>query len=527
MAAQLSHSLSEPLPLSATASITTQNEWPKPHPIRSTLVPVPPLSPLLIPEPYRAWNQDIALRLQCPIEFVAAATIVMTATIVGAGCGIKPKRHDDWLVIPNLWGGIVGRPGMLKSPAIAEAFRPLERLEAEALVRYEQESKIYRAELDLHRAQKEALKHDIALMTKGKVASDPDQFRQRLSELQEPRPAVWRRYKTNDATIEKMSALLAENPRGVLLVRDELTALLSCWKREGLDRPFYLEAWNGSGSLTTDRIRRGTVHAENLCISIFGSIQPVRLQTYLQQAIRGNDNDGLIQRFQLLVYPDEPTCWKLVDQYPDSVARQRAFEIVRKLAHMDFLQYGALFDDGAKAPYFRFENSAQERFFQWWGKLENEALRREEHPILLEHLAKYRSLMPSLALLFHLIDVADGRNAGPVTHQTAEMAIGWCELLATHARRIYGMVTDSRTPAAVQLAEKLSSGALGRRFALRDIYRREWRLLDTKDRAEAACQELIQAHWLREVPRPRGVHNGRPNTQYEVNANIPSRTRQN
>jgi hypothetical protein len=152
MAAQLSHSPSEPLPLSATASITTQNEWPEPHPIRSTLVPIPPLSPLLIPEPYRAWNQDVALRLQCPIEFVAAATIVMTATVVGAGCGIKPKRHDDWLVIPNLWGGIVGRPGMLKSPAIAEAFRPLERLEAEALVRYEQESKIYGAELDLHRA---------------------------------------------------------------------------------------------------------------------------------------------------------------------------------------------------------------------------------------------------------------------------------------------------------------------------------------------------------------------------------------
>ena len=65
-----------------------------------------------------------------------------------------------------------------------------------------------------------------------------------------------------------------------------------------------------------------------------------------------------------MVYPDEPTCWKLVDQYPDSNARERAFEIVRKLAHMDFLQYGALFEDGAKAPYFRFENAAQERFFQ-------------------------------------------------------------------------------------------------------------------------------------------------------------------
>src|SRR5262249_27994043 len=149
-----------------------------------------------------------------------------------------PKRHDDWLVIPNLWGGIVGRPGMLKSPAIAEALRPLELLEAEARARFQEESNMYGAELELYRAQREALKRDIALQSEGKVPSDPEHLRQLFSELQEPRPAVWRRYKTNDATIEKMSALLAENPRGLLLVRDELTGLLRCWRREGRDRSF-------------------------------------------------------------------------------------------------------------------------------------------------------------------------------------------------------------------------------------------------------------------------------------------------
>ena len=367
----------------------------------------------------------------------------------------------------------------------------------------------------------------MGLMRVGKATSDPDDFRQRFSELQDPRPAVWRRYKTNDATIEKMSALLAENPRGLLLVRDELTGLLRSWKREGPDRSFYLEAWNGYGSLTSDRIRRGTIHAENLCVSIFGSLQPAPLQDYLQQAISGNNNDGLIQRFQMLVYPDELTRWKVVDQYPDSAAKERACKIVWRLAHMDFLQCGALVEDSAKVPYFRFENAAQERFFEWWSELENGALRREEHPMLLEHLAKYRSLMPSLALIFHLINVADERHTGPVTLQAAEMAVGWCELLAAHARRVYGMVIGSRIPAALQLARKLSQGALGARFTLRDVYRKEWGLLDTRERAEAACQELIQLYWLREVSPARGVLNGRPSTQYQVNAKITKRTRQN
>jgi hypothetical protein len=37
------------------------------------------------------------------------------------------------------------------------------------------------------------------------------------------------------------------------------------------ERPFFLEAWNGDGSYTVDRIGRGTLHVEHLCISIFDS----------------------------------------------------------------------------------------------------------------------------------------------------------------------------------------------------------------------------------------------------------------
>src|SRR5438093_8099885 len=72
-------------------------------------------------------------------------------------------------------------------------------------------------------------------------------------------------------------------------------------------------------------------------------------------------------------------------------------------------------------------------------------------------------------------------------------------------------------------------GLLSRGTALQNfrLLLPEWGLLDTKERAAAACQELIQALWLREVSRPRGVHNGRPSTQYEVNPKIVKRTRQN
>ena len=58
----------------------------------------------------------------------------MTAgAVIGRQCGIFPKQHDDWLVIPNLWGAIVGRPGLMKSPALTQALKPLERLAVQAM----------------------------------------------------------------------------------------------------------------------------------------------------------------------------------------------------------------------------------------------------------------------------------------------------------------------------------------------------------------------------------------------------------
>ncbi len=83
------------------------------------------------------------------------------------------------------------------------------------------------------------------------------------------------------------------------------------------DRAFFLEAWNGCGGVTSDRIGRGTVHVDNLCVSLLGGIQPAKLLAYLYQAASELENDGLIQRVQLLVYPDEPATWQLVDEYPD------------------------------------------------------------------------------------------------------------------------------------------------------------------------------------------------------------------
>src|SRR5262249_38176243 len=184
----------------------------------------------------------------------------------------------------------------------------------------------------------------------------------------EPKPTTLRRYKTNDPSVEKLGELLRENPTGMLVVRDELVGLIASWEREGHegDRAFFLEGWNGTGSFDTDRIGRGTVVIPNLCLAVFGGIQPDRLTAYLEQATHALANDGMLQRFQMMVYPS-PYKWEYRDRVPDRDARDTAFKIFQALADFAPVDWGATATDdfNKKFPWFNFTDEAQAVFVEW------------------------------------------------------------------------------------------------------------------------------------------------------------------
>ena len=135
---------------------------------------------------------------------------------------------------------------------------------------------------------------------------------------------------------------------------------------------------------------------------------------------------------------------------------------------------------------------------------------------MCEHLSKYPSLVPSLALVFHLIEVAGGAAPGPVSEAATVLACSWAEVLEGHARRAYRMSGDTKQAAAAALAKKVTAGKLGEKFTVRDVYKKHWALLE-EDGARAACQELAAEGWLRRVPFEGP---GRPKEEYEANPKI-------
>ena len=290
--------------------------------------------------------------------------------------------------------------------------------------------------------------------------------------------------------------------------------LLRSLDKEGQEgaRSFYLEAWNGTGRYTYDRIGRGTIDIEAAIVSVLGGIQPGPLEKYLRGALNNRvGDDGLLQRFQLNVYPDVSGEWRNVDRWPDSAAKNHAYEVFTRLESLDLVDVGAQRDDEDDAiPYLRFTDHAQDIFDGWRDKLERRLRSGDEHSAMESHLAKYRSLIPSLALLIHLAD----DNKGPTDVQALETAIRWGEYLESHARRIYAIAINPDVTAAKALAKRIVDGALDDRFALRDVYRPGWSSLSTRDDALRAVNMLLDLDWLLETKEQTG---GAPRTQYWIN----------
>jgi putative DNA primase/helicase len=497
--------------------------WPEPKPITAELKSVPAFdAETLLPEPLRGWIIDEAERMPCPPDFIAAAALVALGSIIGARCAIKPKSRDSWLIVPNLWGGIVGDPAAKKSPAWAAALKPLDRLDAKARESQAAALAEYEVTKVVFDAQKDAIEGRIKEAAKKPSKGDPATIAMELRSHDEQAPSrpILRRYKTNDSTVEKLGELLRENPAGLLILRDELVGLIANWEREGRegDRAFFLEGWNGTQSFDTDRIGRGHISIPNVCMSIFGGIQPDKLVGYLEQATHSLANDGMLQRFQVLVYPDSRR-WEWRDRSPDKILRDKAFAVVEALADCDPASWGASpADDIVKFPYFRFDDEAQAVFVEWSEDLHQSKMPNEDEPIIRQHLAKFDKLFPSIALIFHLVDCAANGIRGPVTKQAALRAAAWCEFLEAHARRCYGLLKDDGLRAAQALATKLTHGALEDGFTLRHVRRHQWRSLTKDDSIEAALDWLEDADWLRgEVAGGTGPGSGRRTLRYRIN----------
>lgn len=523
---------------------------PKPKPISQTLPPVKTLTSDMMPKLLWDYASNSAERLSVPIEYVLMPLMVSLGSLIGSKLSIYPKMYDNWEVVPNFYGAIIGNPSSKKSPSLSDGLKPLSHLVALAKEKYDEDKLEHDTQKELNKHMTKAaekqlsdLAKKMATQTDDDAEINQDDLKAKAQELAESKqsdeliPEI-KRYVTDDGTIESIGELESKHKNGMLVKRDELTGWLASLENESNQqaRSFYLEGFNGLGSFQVDRIGRGSVFIDTHCLSVIGGIQPDKLEYYLSKTMKGLGNDGLIQRFQLMVYPDPLPNSKERDLPPDKQSHDAIYNLFEKIEIMklgDFMRYGANpIDDYHKRPYYRFTGEAYQVFMDWYDALKIRAS-DAEHSIIAEHLIKYAKTVPSLALVFHLVDcIEHGTSLGAVNMNALRAALAWCEVLESHMMRIYSTVTDSANIKASYLAEKIikmvKKGAdktdttdwISYGFTARQLIRKGWKGLTDADDVLNALEVLIEHNWLSWQEVPSTGKGGRPTECYFINPRL-------
>ena len=170
----------------------------------------------------------------------------------------------------------------------------------------------------------------------------------------------------------------------------------------------------------------------------------------------GAGDDGLIQRFGLLVWPDQSGEWKEMRPLPGQRGEGEGVGDLRTPRPARPGRHRSRARPLRAAPVPALRRQGAGHFSEWRADLEKRLRAADLAPALESHFAKYRKLVPALALINHL---ADG-GAGPIGEKALLRALAFAEYLETHARRAYGAGAASEAAAAKAILARIRKGDL-------------------------------------------------------------------
>jgi hypothetical protein len=381
-----------------------------------------------------------------------------------------------------VWAVTIAPSGQLKSPGWAAAVDPLLAYQCDLAEEYHAE----RAEFD------EALTawKDQPTGTRG------------------PRPTLPKQppcHITGDATIEAVGELLADNPRGLLVARDELDGWFQGFVRYGrggsTERPHWLEM-HRAGTLRLHRLTRDrrSLTVRRACCSITGTIQP-------QVLARALDDDalaaGLGARFLLAMPPARKRRWSEAEV--DEELAERYGRLLRELLAIDLAE-----PTERKPRLFTLAPVAQEIWREWFGRWGDATDAAEGEQAAA--LAKLEGYAARLALIHHVLSLTAAGAQGsehPITETSLRAAIALVEWFAGEAARVYTILRETNEERECRRLVEWIEARGGSVYA-RDLQRANPRRWPSSEYAEAALDGLVKTglgEWRNSASGPAG---GRP-----------------
>ena len=346
----------------------------------TTIAGQPDLPRACLPSVIADFAWDEAERLGCDPVMLVFPCLAAVQAATDDAFQLQPKQHDTrWCESARGWFAVVHDPGQKHSPAQAAALAPLRAIEDAWYVEDD-------AAMEQYLVDEAVYKSRLVKYAKDKAAGkNPDQ-------PEKPEKPLERRCLLSDTTIEAASAILKDNPSGVLAEFDELSSFFASFdayrsKSTGKDRSHWLEAYNGGPHLI-DRVNRGRVRIPNWSIGIVGGIQPGPMQRLAGKIT----DDGLVQRF--VVAFAKPSL-RGVDQPPKLEAVADYTTLIDRLMKSQP-------DD--RRPVFTLSSDAQKQRLLVSDVADDVQCLPDTSAAFRAHLGKWDGLFARLTLTFHFAE---------------------------------------------------------------------------------------------------------------------------
>jgi hypothetical protein len=510
-----------PFEVLAPASESGDSDWQEPMDLLGeTLEAAPPFPMEFLPDAFRRYAADVAERMQRHPDYIAIPLVIGAATVTGKEFRLAPKANDrTWAERPCLWGGIISDSGTNKTPAFSYAFETIYRVQHELMEKHKQAVLEHLNSFETADIAEKAWKKSCEKACKDGVPM-PD----KPKEAEKPPAPVARRIIVGNPTKEGLIDVMEQNPRGMMLFRDELSGWFQTFDqyRKGDDRKFYLECHSGVTHFK-DLKGEGNTTLEDPFLTICGGFQP----GVIASVLKGGDLDGMTARFSLLVWPDTDPEFVLVDRAPDTKAAECTDKIMRRLFELEPKDvFGEL--DFNPNKLLQFDADAQAIFNEWYKRTMTRLRSGELDEAMRAHIGKSPGLFARLCIVHHLIRFAESTATSPtrVDAETARQVRRFIDdYLEPHAKRIYRHLgQDPARQGARRIAEWIAKSPDLTEFAARDVRRKNWSGLTEHDSVNRALDYLDNvAAWVRCKGTPPGPKGGRPTTRYLVNPRVRER----
>lgn len=381
--------------------IAKRHGWTRPEPDVTSLfaaVDAPAMKPVdvhhgLRPPPpdmdMSLWPSILTKRAQEVSDSVGCDPLVPLFAGMSAVCGVADARirlelMEGFKVPPILWLMTLGDPADKKSPGSRPMLSVLKEIEAEDRPRFQKDLLDWEGKEAAYAGAKKAFLEFAAspeaMMTNAAMPAVPEM----------PPQPVPLKITVSDITSQKLVRHAAERPRGLLCYLDEMNSWIRKLtdKTSGEDRSTWVVSYE-SEAYEMDRVGAGSIHCDNLAVSIYGNIQP----TVFRQNLDSLASDGLLQRFIPAVLRGNKT--KLGNPIPDFMTSRAEWDqTLRMIYSLPALTYKL-------SP----EAHAEYRAFQGW----YEAAKQDERllqssDVFMTAFGKLEGTAGRLILMFHMIE---------------------------------------------------------------------------------------------------------------------------